>query len=102
MNEHDPFSSIEKVLLETHRSRPVPQLDKAWRVQVMDQIRLEAAELKISREIPVPAFVWRFATATCTFALALSLYVALTGLGLDQLLLQLFFNDPLTGSLLSF
>lgn len=96
----DPISTIGQALVEAHRSRPEVRVDDRWNRRVMARVR---AEGRTAGEADWPAltqrFVWRFATAACTLAVAFSLYAFSKGITPDRIAGNLFLDDPVGISL---
>lgn len=91
--EKDRVTRIEEALVAAHRSRPEVATDDLWPARVMAQVRARPIE---NRD-PVLAqrLVWRFATVIGLLALACSVYAVSSGVGPEQLAMNVFLNDPL-------
>ena len=101
MNKHDPVSQIEQTLIKSHRNRPRPAPDADWQALVMADIRKEKRIMAIDRGLPIPVFVWRFAAVSCGVAAILSWYTFSTGIGLEQLFLQMVVSGPFKAGLMA-
>ncbi len=100
MREKD-LDNIEQALYKAHLQRPDCTLDEAWEAGVMRRIRCEAltsATTLYSQTIQ--RCIWRFAAASCALALVLTTWTFVTGLQVDQLILMMIENDPLSFQLL--
>lgn len=96
MTKKDRVAKIEAALTEAHRNRPKAEADDGWNSRVMAQVRAEGRLIGVEQAPDfAQRFVWRFAAVACMLALAFSLVALQTGIGPEQLALNLFMDDPL-------
>lgn len=96
MDKKKLIGKVERELIAAHLGRPKADPGENWNFAVMAEIRRQSRPPFIAQNPAVTLrFFWRFATAAGISAVILTSYAFGTGLGLEQLLFNFFFDDPL-------
>lgn len=95
-DKNHPVNKIEQALIQAHRTRPQVETDADWTRRIMTRVQRERhAGRPAAIPDPLLRLVWRFAVASCSFAILLVFFTLQTDPEPDQLALHMFISDPL-------